>query len=155
MSKVAKLGELESMDEATEKRFEEEPDNFKILEAKMAEMQDKFNQFVNICRAENAKTIDLISAAVNVHQPVKATDGSAQNEADNRSTGFLKSMDKKVSDASLRDLVEAGDLALKVHDRRGGPDEFQQLMIDNAKEGFKNYLGAIGSRKGAADVTTN
>jgi len=118
----------------------------------ITEMKNQYNGFVQVMAKLNQRTDDILQMIIRPpEQPAEPKDGEKKTMTDSRSTGISETMGKKVSDATLHELIEAGDLALRVHDRRQGLTDLEEFMVGLGKNTLTNYgtsqSGALGRKQ--------
>jgi len=119
----------------------------------ITEMKNQYNGFVQVMAKLNQRTDDILQMIIRPpEQPQDNSDTTdASKKKDSRSAGISDTMGKKLSDATLHEIIEAGDLALKVHDRRQGLTDLEEFMVGLGKNTLSNFgtaqSGAIGRKQ--------
>ena len=107
------------------------------LQKKIDEMKQAQNGFVKAIVESNLKQDQILQLLIRPpeqEQEIKMDeDGKPikqEEKRDPRSDGIAQTMSKKLSESSLGEIVQAGDLALRVHDRRAGLTDLEVFMVD-------------------------
>ena len=145
------------IDEALEAEtsLEEQPiseDKMLVIENKLEEMATQYNAFVQTMAKMQQRTDDILQMIIRPpEQPTQEGNGE-KKKTDIKSHGISETMGKKVSDATLHELIEAGDLALRVHDRRQGLTDLEEFMVGLGKNTLQTFGQASSSAVGRKTV---
>ena len=120
------------------------------LDNRQEEIAKQYNLFV----AKMDEQQNMIAAINPRAGAIAGGNGSKEAVQNSNSQSMSENLNKKFSDATLRDLIEAGDLGLRIHERRQGLDDFEKLMVDTGKKGFEQFLGNVASVSARKDVTS-
>lgn len=120
---------------------------------KLDEMTEKYNGFVQTMAKMQQRTDDILQMIIRPpEQPTEQEGNGEKKKTDIRSHGISETMGKKVSDATLHELIEAGDLALRVHDRRQGLTDLEEFMVGLGKNTLQTFGQASSSAVGRKTV---
>ncbi len=116
------------------------------------EMKQQYNGFVQTMAKMQQRTDDILQMIIRPPEQTQQGDGEEKKKTDIRSHGISETMGKKVSDATLHEIIEAGDLALRVHDRRAGLTDLEEFMVGLGKNTLSNFGTAQSATIGRKTV---
>ena len=144
----------------------EEPEVLEVnpieqIQKEMSEMKLAHNGFVKAMVESNQKLDTIIQSIIRPTEPepeIKMDeDGKPikqEEKRDPRSNGIAQTMSKKLSESSLCEILQAGDLALRVHDRRAGLTDLEEFMVDVGKQNMIGFGAAQSHKLGTQQVQT-
>ena len=134
-------------------------DPVKVLQKEMDEMKLAHNSFVKAMAGQSQKQDQILQLLIRppeIEQEIKLDeDGKPikqEVKSDPRSQGVGEIMSKKIGEASVGELVQAGDLALRVHDRRQGLTDLEEFMVGMGKNTMMGFGQAPAHTQGTKSV---
>ena len=131
------------------------------MQKQIDEMKLAHNGFVKAMVESNQKLDTIIQSIIRPTEPepeIKVDeDGKPikqDEKRDPRSDGILQTMNKKIGESTLGEMVQAGDLALRVHDRRAGLTDLEEFMVDVGKQNMIGFGAAQSHKLGTQQVQT-
>ena len=135
---------------------EPDPTALQNMNKRLDDMASQYNGFVQTMAKMQQRTDDILQMIIrppDLDSPTANQTGNGEKKkTDSKSAGITDTWNKKLSDATLHEIVEAGDLALKVHDRRQGLTDLEEFMVGLGKNTLTTYGNAAGAATGRKTV---
>jgi len=154
-----KTKNIESESDLNDETPLEVDSDVKQLQNDIMEMKNAHNGFVKAMSEQSQKMDQILQMIIRPpEQPqdeiktVVDADGKPIEKRDPRSDGIAHTMNKKMADASLAELVQAGDLALRVHDRRQGLTDLEEFMVGVGKQNMIGFGQAQSHKMGVQNT---
>ena len=130
-----------------------EVDRLSRIEENIQRMDNQYNNFVQTVTKLDARTQDILQSMIRPPElPQVAPGNGEQKPPDPRSKGISDTMNKKFADASIGELVQAGDLCLRVNERRQGLTDLEEFLVTTGKDTITGFGSAKAHGLGRKDV---
>ena len=136
-----------SLDDNEVKEFSE--DKITRMELKLEEMANQYNAFVQTMAKMQQRTDDILQMIIRPPEVQTDPGNGEKKKIDAKSEGIGDTLNKKFNDATVGELVSAGDLMLKVHDRRQGLTDLEEFMVGVGKNQITGFGAAQAHKQGA------
>ena len=132
--------------------LDEKADSDPLIIERLNEMTEKFNGFVQTVAKLDERTNMILQNIIRPPEVELGPNGEKKDMADPKSQGIGDVMSKKFGDASVGELVQAGDLMLRVNERRKGLTDLEEFMVTIGKSQIAGYGSATSHKLGAEKI---